>query len=33
MLTSAPSDLTTFADEEGYDRLVVARDIPFQSLC
>jgi GTP cyclohydrolase I len=26
-------DLTTFANEEGYDELVVARDIPVQSLC
>jgi len=33
MLTPAPFDLTTFANEEGYDELVVARDIPFRSLC
>lgn len=26
-------DLTTFANDEGYDELVVARDIPVQSLC
>jgi GTP cyclohydrolase I len=26
-------DLTTFANEEGYDELVMARDIPVQSLC
>ena len=26
-------DLTTFANEEGYDELVVARDIPMHSLC
>lgn len=26
-------DLTTFPNEEGYDELVVARDIPFSSLC
>ena len=33
-LLSAPSfELTTFANEEGYDELVVARDIPFHSLC
>ena len=25
--------LTTFANDEGYDQLVVARDIPFASLC
>jgi GTP cyclohydrolase I len=26
-------DLTTFPNDEGYDELVVARDIPFSSLC
>ena len=26
-------DLTTFDNDEGYDELVVARDIPFSSLC
>ena len=26
-------DLTTFDNDEGYDELVVARDIPVQSLC
>jgi GTP cyclohydrolase I len=26
-------DLTTFPNDEGYDELVVARDIPFTSLC
>ena len=26
-------DLTTFPNDEGYDELVVARDIPFASLC
>lgn len=26
-------DLTTFANDEGYDELVIARDIPVQSLC
>jgi GTP cyclohydrolase I len=25
--------MTTFANEEGYDELVVVRDIPFHSLC
>jgi GTP cyclohydrolase I len=33
MLTPRPFDLTTFANDEGYDELVLARDIPFQSLC
>ena len=26
-------DLTTFANDDGYDELVVARDIPFHSMC
>ena len=26
-------DLKTFPNDEGYDELVVARDIPFSSLC
>ena len=33
LLTSRPFDLTTFPNDEGYDELVLARDIPFQSLC
>lgn len=33
MLTPQPFDLTTFPNSEGYDELVVARDIPFVSLC
>ena len=33
LLTPEPFDLTTFANDEGYDELVLARDIPFQSLC
>ena len=33
MLTPRPFDLTTFPNDEGYDELVLARDIPFQSLC
>ena len=33
MLTPEPFDLTTFPNDEGYDELVLARDIPFQSLC
>ena len=33
LLTPEPFRLTTFANEERYDELVVVRDIPFQSLC
>ncbi len=33
MLTSAPFSMTTFPNDEGYDELVVARGIPFRSLC
>jgi len=33
MLTPAPFNMTTFPNDEGYDELVVVRDIPFQSLC
>ncbi len=33
LLTPRPFDLTTFRNDEGYDELVVARDIPFHSLC
>lgn len=33
MLTARPFSLTTFPNDEGYDELVVARDIPFYSLC
>jgi GTP cyclohydrolase I len=33
LLTPRPFDLTTFPNDEGYDELVLARDIPFQSLC
>jgi len=33
LLRSEPFDLTTFPNDEGYDELVVARDIPFRSLC
>jgi GTP cyclohydrolase I len=33
MLTPAVFDMTTFPNDEGYDELVVARDIPFSSLC
>ncbi len=33
MLTPREFDLTTFENEEGYDELVLVRDIPFHSLC
>ena len=33
MLTPRPFDFTTFPNDEGYDELVVAREIPFHSLC
>jgi GTP cyclohydrolase I len=33
LLTPDDFELTTFANEEGYDQLVLARDIPFRSLC
>jgi GTP cyclohydrolase IA len=33
LLTPVPFIPTTFANDEGYDELVVARDIPFSSLC
>jgi GTP cyclohydrolase IA len=33
LLTPLPFRPTTFPNEEGYDELVVARDIPFHSLC
>jgi GTP cyclohydrolase I len=33
LLTPRPFDLTTFPNDEGYDELVLARDIPVQSLC
>lgn len=33
MLTPEPFTLTTFPNDEGYDELVLARDLPFQSLC
>src|SRR4051812_40709566 len=33
LLTPVPFEATTFPNEEGYDELVVARDIPFHSLC
>jgi len=33
MLAPREFGLTTFPNEEGYDELVVARDIPFTSIC
>jgi GTP cyclohydrolase IA len=33
LLTYEPFTATTFPNDEGYDELVVARDIPFHSLC
>jgi len=33
LLTPVPFEATTFPNDEGYDELVVARDIPFHSLC
>lgn len=33
LLTPRSFSLTTFANDEGYDELVLARDIPFVSLC
>ncbi len=33
MLTPEPFEATTFPNDEGYDELVVVRDIPFRSLC
>lgn len=33
MLTPRPFDATTFPNDEGYDELVLARDIPFRAVC
>lgn len=33
LLTPVPFAMTTFANEDGYDEMVVVRDIPFHSLC
>src|SRR4051794_28611242 len=33
MLTPRAFNLTTFNNDEGYDELVLARDIPFKSMC
>ena len=33
LLSPRPFRLTTFPNDEGYDELILTRDIPFQSLC
>ena len=33
LLTPAPFTMTTFPNDEEYDELILARDIPFHSLC
>ena len=33
LLTPRPFTPTTFENDEGYDQLIIVRDIPFQSLC
>lgn len=33
MLTPRPFNLTTFPNEEGYDEMVMVRDVPVRSLC
>src|SRR5690349_5628418 len=33
LLTPQPFNATTFPNEDGYDELIVARSIPFHSLC
>ncbi|MDX6718401.1 MAG: cyclohydrolase, partial [Solirubrobacteraceae bacterium] len=33
LLSHEPVSLTTFHNDEGYDELVVVREIPFHSLC
>ena len=33
LLSPRPFNVTTFPNDEGYDELVIARDIPFHSLC
>jgi GTP cyclohydrolase I len=33
LLTREPFNVTTFPNDEGYDELIVARAIPFHSLC
>jgi GTP cyclohydrolase I len=33
LFTPSPFEVTTFANDEGYDELVLARDIPLRSVC
>ena len=33
LFSAPPFDVTTFPNDEGYDELVLARDIPFRSVC
>jgi GTP cyclohydrolase I len=33
LLSPVPFNATTFPNDDGYDELVLVRDIPFQSLC
>lgn len=33
MLTPRPFEMTTFPNDEGYDEMVLAREIPFRSVC
>ena len=33
LLTRRPFNATTFPNDEGYDELVIVKEIPFQSLC
>ena len=33
LFTPSPFDMTTFANDEGYDELVLARGIPMRSVC
>lgn len=33
LLTPEPFEVTTFPNHDGYDELIVAREIPFHSLC
>ena len=33
LFTAPPFELTTFPNEEGYDELVLARDMPFRTVC
>src|SRR5713101_6397272 len=33
LFSARPLRLTTFANDEGYDELVLARDIPFRTVC